>query len=42
MSNTHNNPPKTCPYCGEPTGKLPTHLVKCESVPPTPGYEADQ
>ena len=37
--NTKQNPPRTCPYCDEPTKKLPAHIVKCDAVPPTEGYE---
>jgi len=40
--NGYNSPPRRCPYCGERTKKLPTHVVKCDSVPPTAGFEADQ
>lgn len=38
MSNSHSLPPKTCPYCGDPTDKLPAHLP-CDAVPPTEGHE---
>ena len=39
MSNSHNNPSKRCPYCGEASKKLPAHIVKCDAVPPTEGFE---
>lgn len=39
MSNPQSNPQKTCPYCAETSKKLPAHIVKCDAVPPTEGFE---
>jgi len=35
-----NPPPKTCPYCGAPIGRLPQHLP-CDETPETEAVDGD-